>query len=126
MICRGVDPVDVVMVVSSGVFDREWYVSQNPDVAQSGSDPFEHFMTQGWIEGRSPSTQFDTQWYSNRYGLSDCISGNPLLHFLHVGWQQGYRPSPAFDPISFVQHHPVLMRMHVPPIVYARVLAANS
>ena len=35
-------------------FDAEWYLKQNPDVAMSGMDPYEHYMLFGEKEGRQP------------------------------------------------------------------------
>jgi Rhamnan synthesis protein F/Tetratricopeptide repeat len=39
----------------SGRFDANWYLEQNPDVAQVGMDPLEHFLTYGLREGRKPN-----------------------------------------------------------------------
>jgi glycosyltransferase involved in cell wall biosynthesis/LmbE family N-acetylglucosaminyl deacetylase len=36
-------------------FDAEWYLNQNPDVAMSGMDPYEHFVLYGRTEGRQPA-----------------------------------------------------------------------
>jgi len=36
-------------------FDAEWYLKQNPDVAMSGMDPYEHYMLFGKAEGRQPA-----------------------------------------------------------------------
>ena len=41
----------------SGVerFNPKWYLQQNPDVARSGMDPFDHYVYFGRSEGRSPA-----------------------------------------------------------------------
>jgi hypothetical protein len=59
-------------------FDPEWYLTQNPDVAASGMDPFRHYKRHGKQEGRMPAPDceldvlrerilgsgfFDPQWY---------------------------------------------------------------
>ena len=63
------------------VFDPVFYLEQNPDVAQSGVDPFEHFCIFGVKEGRNPAAEFDLKFYQNRYGAQ--LQGqNPLLHYL--------------------------------------------
>ena len=36
-------------------FDAAWYLKQNPDVAMSGMDPYEHYMSFGKAERRQPS-----------------------------------------------------------------------
>ena len=63
------------------VFDAAWYLETNPDVAESGADPFEHFLLFGVAEGRNPAPDFDLKFYINRYG--SMLGGeNPLLHYL--------------------------------------------
>lgn len=41
-------------LVSSGVFDPEWYLDQYKDVAEANTDPALHFLEFGFTEGRSP------------------------------------------------------------------------
>jgi|GEM_PF-427217 len=36
-------------------FDAAWYLKQNPDVAMSGLDPYEHYVKFGKAEGRQPA-----------------------------------------------------------------------
>ena len=40
---------------SSGLFDAEWYLRQNIDVAEAGVDPLEHYIEHGFDEGRTPN-----------------------------------------------------------------------
>ena len=42
------------VLVDSGVFDHDWYLAQNDDVAESGLDPALHFLEYGYSEGRAP------------------------------------------------------------------------
>src|SRR5206468_836762 len=44
-------------------FGRAWYLAVNPDVAEAGLDPVEHYVSAGWREGRDPHPLFDTDWY---------------------------------------------------------------
>ena len=62
-------------------FDIEHYAKSYPDVAAAGIDPFEHFITYGYLEGRTPSPAFDSKFYWNRYLAGD-RNQNPFLHFL--------------------------------------------
>ena len=48
-------------------FDYVYYLNHNPDVAASGVDPFQHFQTVGWKEGRNPNALFDTNGYLATY-----------------------------------------------------------
>lgn len=41
-------------LIASGAFDPEWYLVTNPDVAESGTDPAQHFLRYGLAEGRAP------------------------------------------------------------------------
>jgi hypothetical protein len=43
----------------SAEFDQGWYVSQNPDWAQSHSHPFLHFLERGLRAGRRPRPDID-------------------------------------------------------------------
>ncbi|MBY5935553.1 hypothetical protein KUV51_21270 [Tateyamaria omphalii] len=38
----------------SGLFDADWYLHSNPDVAETGMDPLTHFILYGLAEGRAP------------------------------------------------------------------------
>lgn len=41
---------------ASGLFDRQFYLSCNDDVANAGADPTQHYYNHGSEEGRLPST----------------------------------------------------------------------
>ena len=45
------------------LFDTDWYLQQNPDVAKAGVNPLAHYLRQGALEGRDPNPLFDTDWY---------------------------------------------------------------
>ena len=51
------------MVEGSGLFDRDWYLRNNPDVMEAGVDPARHYVLHGGVEGRAPSPLFDADWY---------------------------------------------------------------
>lgn len=69
-------------------FDAEYYASNNPDVKAAGVDPFEHFLNNGYREGRNPSPDFDVRFYAFRY-LNGDMSQNPFLHYLQNKHQAG-------------------------------------
>ena len=58
---------DLVLVEGSGLFDAAWYVAKYPNVAQSAATPLEHFVTDGWREGRDPHPLFDAAWYLGQH-----------------------------------------------------------
>ncbi|WP_424973079.1 hypothetical protein [Dinoroseobacter sp. S76] len=41
-------------LLATGAFDAEYYLTTNPDVADSGTDPARHFVQYGLTEGRAP------------------------------------------------------------------------
>lgn len=41
-------------ILSHGLFDEEWYLTQYPSVRQYGHDPLVHYHTIGWQLGRQP------------------------------------------------------------------------
>jgi GT2 family glycosyltransferase len=77
------------LLLRSGLFDREWYLTRNSDVASSGADPFTHFVERGAYEQRDPGPRFDSLYYrdANRdhrlYGRTPIESY--LLHGQRVG-----------------------------------------
>jgi GT2 family glycosyltransferase/ubiquinone biosynthesis protein Coq4 len=82
---------------SCQLFDVDWYLEKNPDVAASGLEPLKHYTTHGWREGRSPHPLFDPKWYLKRN--PDVASANvePMEHYTTHGWREGRSPHPLFD-----------------------------
>ena len=75
-------------------FDAAYYLSSHPDVAAAAMDPFEHYMVQGFTEGRNPSPDFDAKFYVRRY-LGGDYSRNPLLHYLSLADRNGILTKPS-------------------------------
>jgi hypothetical protein len=92
--------------LSSPLFDRQWYLANNPDVAAVGADPWEHYLNYGAAEGRNPSPLFDGEWYFSQYPFVRAASANPLLHYLNVGVAQGCNPNPLFDNDWYLRRYP--------------------
>jgi glycosyltransferase involved in cell wall biosynthesis len=66
-------------------FDIQYYATNNPDVIAAKIDPFEHFVSYGFSEGRNPSPDFDVRWYADEY-LGGSLASNPFYHWLsHKG-----------------------------------------
>lgn len=75
-------PFQVKKITKSGVFDRQYYLSQNPDVMESGISPEIHYLKFGWKEGRNPSPDFITAVYLSKYPELLAIGKNPIIHYL--------------------------------------------
>lgn len=82
----------------SSLFDREFYLRNYLDVAQSCMDPVDHFVRFGWKEGRNPSAEFHTQWYLQAYPDVKEAGVNPLFHFIRFGAVEGRSPSAISSP----------------------------
>ena len=50
-------------ITRSRMFERQWYLENNPDVAASGMDPVLHYVLFGAKERRDPSSYFSTHGY---------------------------------------------------------------
>ena len=70
---------------SSGLFDKEYYLARNPDVAAEGLDPIQHYVRSGAAEGRDPSRLFDTSAYMETHPELVTSGVNPLLHYVLYG-----------------------------------------
>lgn len=80
---------DAALVVSSRLFDRQWYLKNNPDVARSNVNPLHHYLENGGVEGRDPGPNFSSNWYLENYEDVRERGINPLLHYLKYGRQEG-------------------------------------
>jgi hypothetical protein len=88
------------------VFDAEFYLRANPDVAAARMDPLKHYLKYGAAEQRQPHPLFDPAHY-----LASCPqarnAGNPLLHFLATS-DRWANPHPLFDCEAYRSAHPEL------------------
>jgi len=85
---------DINLVKNSDFFDKDWYLSNNPDVAAAKIDPIEHFLLHGGFEGRDPSRRFSSMFYLNTYPDVFKAGTNPLVHYLLYGKDEGRLPKP--------------------------------
>lgn len=78
-ILRRIYNIPRIRVIKKSVyFDRDYYLSHNRDVAESGMDPARHYFIFGWTEGRNPSARFDNDVYQFR---NEIINICPLYHY---------------------------------------------
>ena len=83
----------VLDILETGLFDKEFYLASNPDIAATGQDPALHFATHGWREGRWPNPYFDPKYYLEHNPDVSTSGTNPLLHFAESGILEGRLPS---------------------------------
>ena len=77
------------LLAGSGLFDPEYYLARNPDVAASAYEPFEHYVLYGADENRRPSESFDPDFYRSQCASRGIDPGNCLLHYLAIGRAAG-------------------------------------
>jgi hypothetical protein len=82
---------EINLVRSSGLFDEMFYLLQYPDIAESGTDPVQHYLESGSMEHRNPSASFDTERYLelNPDVASHPAQINPLIHYIKFGRAEG-------------------------------------
>lgn len=77
-----------ILIEESNLFDREWYLSQNPDIAEHPGfslNPALHYLMFGGYEGRKPCKKFDSKFYLTKYTDVRKNGMNPLIHYLRFG-----------------------------------------
>ena len=109
------------------LFDREWYLARNPDVAAAATDPWEHYLRHGAAEARNPSPLFDGDWYLSQHpGLRE-VRMNPLMHYWNQGAAQGSNPNPLFDSDWYLRRYPDVVASGLNPLLhYLRYGAAEG
>ena len=80
-----IDPAARKVIEESGLFDADWYLEKNTDVANLGMDPLDHYIWLGHRLGRNPGPKFDAAAYLARYRDVAGSGYNPLLHYLRYG-----------------------------------------
>lgn len=87
------------------LFDTEYYLSSNPDVASAGINPLFHYLTAGAREGRKPNPLFSDVWYWSQNPDVARAGALPLIHFLEYGDAEGRDPHPLFQVSWYLQQH---------------------
>ncbi|HET9908418.1 MAG TPA: DUF707 domain-containing protein [Anaerolineales bacterium] len=68
-------------IESSGFFDHEWYLQDNPDVRISRINPVEHYLTMGLSIEKNPNPLFNTSIYV-KSADENVEPEDALLHFV--------------------------------------------
>lgn len=79
-------------IKQSGLFDAEWYLTKNKDIALAKLDPLDHFIRHGSAEQRSPGPAFNAAWYVEEYPEVALSGLEPLAHYLKIGRAKGFEP----------------------------------
>lgn len=106
------------LILQSGLFDQEYYLKHNPDVAQAGVDPLRHFLRHGGREGRKPNPFFDSAFYLQIYPDVQQTWMNPLVHYLLYGGFEERDPSPIFASKAYLDAYPDILSAGINPLVH--------
>jgi glycosyl transferase family WbsX len=106
------------------LFNTNFYLQSNLDVAASGVNPLVHYLTLGGFEGRNPHPLFLSKWYLDANPDVAASGMNPLHHFLHYGGRDGRDPHPWFDSSYYLQRYPDVATAHVNPLVHFVTIGA--
>ncbi|MBR0560122.1 glycoside hydrolase family 99-like domain-containing protein [Neokomagataea sp. TBRC 2177] len=94
----------IQIIGHSGLFDPIYYIKNNKDLHDIGTESLRHYHIYGWKEGRKPNQFFDPRWYilQNRDVRQD-----PLLHYITHGEHEGRRPISWFDPVWYKKNYSI-------------------
>ncbi|MFM0438531.1 glycosyltransferase [Paraburkholderia strydomiana] len=80
---------DREVIVESGLFDVDYYLTKYPDVANANIDALDHYVEWGGTEGRRPHPLFDPAWYTMQYPDLLGSGVHPLVHYWTIGRLEG-------------------------------------
>jgi glycosyltransferase involved in cell wall biosynthesis len=73
---------DYHTIAASPLFDRDWYLQKNPDVAATKANAALHYLQRGGLERRAPGPYFRANIYVQANPDVAAAGANPLLHFI--------------------------------------------
>jgi len=97
-------------------FNPAYYLANNPDIAAAGVDPLQHYLSNGWKEGRNPNAYFNTNWYLNQNPDIRAAGLNPLQHYEDNGWKEGRDPGPNFSVSAYLAANPDVKAAGIDPL----------
>lgn len=100
------------------IFDNDWYLDNNPDVAEKEINPLKHYLMYGAKEGRNPNPLFYSSWYLEQYLDTINAEINPLLHYLQQGASEGCNPNPLFHSSWYLEQYPKLAAKGINPLAH--------
>ena len=114
----GSSQASTTITVYDPLLDEAYYLSHYPDVAAAGVDPYQHFMTYGWREGRNPNGLFDTSYYLSRNPDVAASGANPLTHYEEYGWHESRDPSLLFSSAKYLAAYPDAKATGLDPLLH--------
>jgi len=107
----------IQLVKRTKLFDPNYYLNNNVDVADSDIPPLTHYIGYGDQEGRCPLPVFNPQYYRSRV-QGETKHVNALLHYAYIGRYRRISPSPWFDLDYYLMHNKDVVREGCEPIYH--------
>ncbi|NER79306.1 MAG: hypothetical protein F6K42_06920, partial [Leptolyngbya sp. SIO1D8] len=113
-------------ILLAQLFDENYYLNQNPDVAAAVShgafqSGYDHFVRFGLSEGRNPSVLYNQDFYLAAHSdvaraVDVGFFDSGLTHFLNFGHRENRNPSDLFNQADYLTNNP-----HVTAAVEAKL-----
>ena len=81
-------PDNKVVEIVKSEFDTEFYIQSNKDLFFSEISPLDHYLIEGWREGRRPRKDFNPFAYRYMYSDVSHLDVEPFFHYLTIGRKQ--------------------------------------
>ncbi len=108
---------NIDLVAFSGLFDRDYYLSQHPTAA-NGVDPVAHYVEHGVAQGLDPNPWFDTSFYLENNPDVVRSGMNPLAHYHACGGAEGRSPHPSFNTAAYLAENPEALQSGMTPLLH--------
>ena len=108
----------VAKLRASGLVDADYYREANPDVAEAGIDPVEHYAARGEQGAHNPNLFFDSAWYLDANPDVRHAGLNPLIHYIEGGAEQGRSAGPDFDTAYYLAQNPDVGSSGMNPLLH--------
>ena len=109
---------DTEIVGKSGLFDAAFYLRNNPDVANAGVDPLQHYIRRGRYEGRSPREDFDASFYLKANSDVEQAGMDPFIHYVLHGREEKRLAHPHHQTAEYLLGQSLLRRVLFDPHYY--------
>lgn len=86
------DQMTITATECGNLFDKEYYENRSGVRLESVELALQHYISQGWLLGLSPSEKFSTSGYLNAYPDVARSGINPLEHYIRHGKSEGRSP----------------------------------
>ncbi|GJD59045.1 hypothetical protein [Methylobacterium dankookense] len=99
------------------LFDATYYLRINRSAADSGIDPYLHYVRYGVAANLNPAEDFDTAFYRQQTGETRL---DPLQHYNKIGAETGFDPSPNFNTTDYLMRYPDVATSKSNPLLHYR------